>query len=165
MVDITARTSFVDYVALAYHEARNVRELVKAKCIPREPYRFLIDFLAKNRERAWKDIQSCRRDALTGDSIGAVCESFEKSYGLTLEELVTMFELPYWKHNAPRYGGNAWIEITKAVRRLQCALMSGDESGAAQLADSILQMKHNTGDVGQKLQRLNDSLRSCGGAA
>ena len=44
-----------DTVALAYHEARNVRHLTKAKLVDQQPWRFLIS-LPNNRVDAWREI-------------------------------------------------------------------------------------------------------------
>jgi hypothetical protein len=46
--------SFATYVALAFHEARNVRHLVKAGHVDKAPYRMLITGMPTNREEAWQ---------------------------------------------------------------------------------------------------------------
>jgi hypothetical protein len=51
---------YVSYVCLVYHEALNVRHLVKQGYLERDPYRRLCDSLATNRYVAWSQLQPVR---------------------------------------------------------------------------------------------------------
>jgi hypothetical protein len=55
--------SFAEYVALAYHEARNVRHLVRAGRLDKTRYRLLIDAMDKGRDEAWQQLQPLRKKA------------------------------------------------------------------------------------------------------
>ncbi len=90
--------AFVDYAALAYHEARNVRHLKKDGHIGPGKYERLID-LPKNREHAWRALQDSRGAAKEARSARAAEAVFEKRFGVGLEDLEVLFEDPNWKHS------------------------------------------------------------------
>jgi len=147
--------AFVDYAALAYHEARNVRHLKKDGHIGPGKYERLID-LPKNREHAWRALQDSRAAAKEARSARAAEAVFEKRFGVGLEDLEVLFENPNWKHS--KLGGNRWASVTRAVIGLRDAIDQQDVKTAAELVEGILCMRHNTDGVKSKLSDLDRSL-------
>jgi hypothetical protein len=147
--------AFVDYAALAYHEARNVRHLKKDGHIGLGKYERLID-LPKNREHAWGALQDSRIAAKKARSATAVEAVFQQRFGLGLEDLEALFENRHWRHSAS--GGNRWAGITRALIDLRDAIDCQNTRIVSELVATIPQMPHNTGDVRSKLCRLDRCL-------
>jgi hypothetical protein len=146
----------VDLICLVYHEARNVRHLVKSgRLHDAERYNGLIHGLAQNREDAWRQMDALRDRAVRTGSAAGAAAVFQRQYGLVLAELTDLYEKPFWKGSA--YGGNAWGPISTKVRDLVSAMAGGDSARARELCEEILSMSHNTGKVAQKLNRLKQS--------
>ena len=80
----TEIAAFADYVALAYHEARNVRHLVSAGYLDRAPYRFLIDGMPTKREEAWRKLKPLRREASSANSAQEAEAVFQQKFELSL---------------------------------------------------------------------------------
>lgn len=146
---------FVDVLSLAYHEARNVRHLIKAGHLSAEGFEQLRS-LATNRVVAWKQIQSVRHEAMDCESIDGVVALFEDEFELTIVGLVELYRDPNWKGAA--YGGNRWAEITSTIDEVSRLFHAGDSDAATELLRRIPSMEHNTGRVGEKLQRLDAEL-------
>ena len=144
--------SFKDYVALMYHEARNVRHLIRDGHFPTDGWD-VITSLPNNREFAWCDVD--RLSASLSNDAASVLAGFEARFGKSLEELVDMFEDPNWRH-ARQYGGNAWARIGRKVCRLAEALIAGDRNATTLIKRDLQMENHNTGTVQSKL----DELRS-----
>lgn len=142
---------FTDYVCLSYHEARNVRHLIKAGHVEAGPYE-LVRGLPTGRDEAWRSMTSIRVMARLADSAEDVVRIFRERFGLSLPELVDLYENPNWRSSD--CGGNAWSRITARIEDLRTALVEGHELRAGELARTILEMNHNTGNVGEKLRRL-----------
>lgn len=148
--------AFVDYVALTYHEARNVRHLVAAGHAGLERYHPLIN-LPRNREDAWRELQALRTAARSTDSANAVEAVFLKKFGPGLEDLEVLFENPHWRHSA--FGGNRWAGITRTLIDLRDAIDYQNIRIVSDLLATIPQMRHNTpGDVRSKLRGLDRCL-------
>lgn len=146
---------FVAYLCLVYHEARNVRHLVKERFRERGPYQYL-QTLPTKREAAWAAVQDLRRRASRTGSATAASEMFADRFRLALEELVDLYEDTHWR-NYP-LGGNQWSGITRSVIELRDALDQGDAERVSDLLSRIPAMTHNTGQVGEKLRRLDAAL-------
>ena len=146
---------FVDVLSLAYHEARNVRHLIKAGHISAEGFERLRS-LATNRVAAWKQIQSVRQAAMDCESIDGVVALFEGEFQLTIVGLVEIYRNPNWKGAA--YGGNRWAEITSAIDLASRLFQAGESGATGELLGRIPLMEHNTGRVGEKLERLDAEL-------
>lgn len=144
-----------DHVALAYHEARNVRHLVKAKVIDAGTWRPLIS-LPNNRVDAWRELQLLRAEACSASSVNEVLAPFERKFQVSLEQLATMFANAAWRGSP--CGGNAWESITLTVIDLARELEIGQDAEVAALAASLRLADHNTGAVAVKLRRLDQSL-------
>ena len=157
---------YVSYVCLLYHEARNVRHLVKQGYLEREPYRRLCDSLATNRYAAWSQLQPVRAEAIEKGWTMAHLIFGIHFNGLLLWDLEALFADPHWKH-AP-IGGNKWHDITSAVIDLLEALgsealaseglVSPVPASSTRLLREIALMRHNTGVVGDKLADLDSHL-------
>ncbi len=145
--------ALVELICLCYHEARNVRHpLRQGKVAPDAKYAALLN-LAHNRDDAWQQMGMLRAKAPCAQTPRGAAHVFQKSYGLSLEDLSELFGAPCWKDSA--CGGNKWSAICSRVCDLLQSLERRDESCTAQLVDTILGMRHNTGKVGEKLLALN----------
>jgi len=141
---------FKDYVALMYHEARNVRHLIRESHFDISGWEKIVS-LPTNRIKAWKEVEQFA--ASVGEDAEDTLENFEQRYGKSINELVTMFENPNWKHAAV-YGGNAWARIGKKVVALSVAIRNDDSQKASELEQHLLTESHNTGTVVEKLKSL-----------
>jgi hypothetical protein len=146
-------TLFVDVLTLAFHEARNVRHLVKEGKLPKDEFRLLIDGLPANRYEAWRVLQKLRHRALEAPSAAAAEALFRFQFGLSLEQLAELSADPSWAGTAR--GGNRWAEIDRAAVALRDALDNGQASTIATLAAALPQMNHNTGSIRSKLAGLD----------
>jgi hypothetical protein len=103
---------FVDRLTLIYHEARNVRHLIRANHLPSAGWERLRS-LPKSRSEAWTYLQSCRHQARQASSASGAAQVFERLLAVGLTGLLEMYENPQW-HHTKGYGGNAWAQITRA---------------------------------------------------
>jgi hypothetical protein len=147
---------YVSYVCLVYHEARNVRHLVKQGYLEREPYRRLCDSLATNRYVAWSQLQPVRAEATEKGWTMAHLTFGIHFNGLLLWDLAALFGDPHWKHS--QVGGNRWRDVTHAVIELLEAFASPSEDAFKPLLREIPLMRHNMGLVGEKLAYLDAHL-------
>jgi hypothetical protein len=147
------------YLGLVYHEARNVRHLVNKGFLARGAYEQVLS-LPGNREDAWAAIQVIRTRAARSGSAKSATDVFAIQFGLSLEELVDLYEDRHWRHSA--VGGNRWSGITRSLIELRDALDQDDAVQAADLFSRIPAMLHNTGQVEQKLSGLDAALRDMG---
>ena len=145
-----AEEIFVDVLALTYHEARNVRWLLQEGLVERDQWVPLTQ-LAHNKFIAWNQLSDLRTIARES-GVGRAPEVFEERFGCGVEDLAVLYEHEGWRNSAA-VGGNAWRAIAAAVKDLRDALLREDESGD-ELAVEVLQMRHNTGLVGEKLEVL-----------
>jgi len=145
-----------DLFALLYHEARNVRHLVREKHASEEEYRALIS-LPTNRNKAWAQLQTVRRDARDAKEVSGIRRVFEVRFGLGLPDLVDLFGNPGWRHSG--LGGNQWASIALAVGDLSSELDGGNFDRARELLLQTMEMRHNNGIVRDKLRDLDSPLR------
>ncbi len=148
---------YVDFLSLVYHEGRNVRYLAQGGYLDRSPYRRLIHDLPAERGEAWKTLQTFRKAAANKPSAKAAEEVFKIQFGITVEQLLALFENPNWRH-APMRGGNPWANITRAVIELRNALEQRDRKEASRLLHLIPLLPHSTGMLGEKLRTLDALL-------
>lgn len=148
---------FASYLCLVYHEARNVRHLIRAGCLPVGPYERMRSSLPTNRNAAWEAMQDIRLEASQSCSATAASELLASRYGIDLQELVLMFEHECWTHSA--YGGNRWAGITGVVLQLRDALDQSDTARTQDLLGRVDAMSHNTDGVDEKLRDLDAALR------
>lgn len=145
-----------NYVSLLYHEARNVRHLIRAGHVSTEGWEKIVS-LPNNRDEAWKAIQPIRSNAKQAKSASESLRVFEQHFEADLNALQAMFEDTNWRH-AKLYGGNAWAHISATVFELAKAIQSGQTSDQNTALNALRRAKHNTGTVEEKLQKLDGSL-------
>ena len=147
--------AFVDYAALTYQEARNVRHLVRAGFIAAEDYQRLIN-LPRERKAAWREMQPARAEAKTKTTARAAEAVFRVRFGVGLKDLDTLYGDSHWRHSA--LGGNRWADITRAVLELRDAIDGSLQEAASALVRRIACLNHNTGSVAGKLRSLDACL-------
>jgi hypothetical protein len=148
-------SAFVDYVTLTYHEARNVRHLIKDGHIDPRSYERLAN-LPRNREDAWRALQAFRSAARKASSARSAEAVFEERLGVGLEDLKVLFENQNWKHS--KTGGNRWACITRGVINLRDAMDRQDMKAVPELVGTIRCMRHNTDGIDSKLCELDRCL-------
>jgi hypothetical protein len=144
-----------DYLALVYHEARNVRHLVRERAVEPDQWKYLIA-LPVNRNEAWRALQDVRAQARRADSTAAILQIFERRFRVSLAQLVSLYGNPAWRNQ--RFGGNAWEAIAELVEKLASSLEAGRLSNADELLHALRVARHNTGAVIDKLSRLDHGL-------
>ena len=145
-----------DYVALVYHEARNVRHLVRARAVEQDQWKYLVA-LPVNRDEAWRALQDTRAQARRAGSAAEILQIFERRLRVSLTHLASLYANPGWR-NQP-FGGNAWKGIADLVGKLASCLEAGRLSDADELLQTLLLARHNTGALSDKLTRLNQGHR------
>jgi hypothetical protein len=152
---LTAR--FVDIVALVYHEGRHVRHLLRNGQILDPKYVVLRNNLAQNQNEAWRQMQSVHHLASHAQSAGSAKRIFERQFGLTMDEMVTLYSDPAWSET--HYGGNAWLQVTHGANELANYLDLGREDEARRLLFSILRSSPNNDTIIKKLHELDLHFR------
>src|SRR5579859_609319 len=140
------------YAALVYHEARNVRHLIRAGVVEPQEWKYLVA-LPVNREAAWQALQDARAQARQANDATGVLEVFELRFRVSLTQLVELYGNQAWRSQP--YGGNAWKRIAELVRKLAACLDAGRLSEAEGLLDALRTVRHNTGTLVDKLSRLD----------
>jgi hypothetical protein len=155
-----ARSPFQIYcmaLALAYHEARNVRHLLRSHLIePNQLWQKLVQ-LPTNRYDAWRQILPQFEMARTAPTPDRAADVFVGGLGVTLEDLKTMFANRNWRH-AKAYGGNAWARIVDMTMALGNALKLADGESSKTIGSKLLSAAHNTGSLQQKFLELNQAI-------
>lgn len=146
---------FADYVALVYHEARNVRHLIRAGAAGSEDWKHLVALPVK-RDSAWQALQEVRAQARLAKDVPAILQVFERRFHVSLSSLVTLYGNQAWRSQP--YGGNAWERIAELVRRLAERLEAGNIPEADGLFEALRTSKHNTGTFIEKLSRLDRAV-------
>lgn len=144
MIDPPDRISkLADYLALVYHEGRNVRHLIRSGNV--EPERFIqLVNLPTNKYQAWDQLQPLRERARTSETAAVAAEVFFTRFGLTLDDLLDLNANLAWRSYAPDYGGTAWRVIVEHVIGLRDALDLGDEALSDEILALIPRLGHNT---------------------
>lgn len=151
-----ALDTFVDYVTLAYHEARNARHLVRSGHVPGERYKHLIA-LPRHRTDAWATIQSVRREAAQTKSAKAAELVFVRQFGVDLDGLLALYRNPNWLH-ARAYGGHQWVAIVELILELRHAIEIVDLDAISRTIEELQRARHNTGVLTDKLVGLDLTL-------
>jgi hypothetical protein len=156
MEKINEVSELSDYLSLLYHEARNVRHLIKKAFLPDSDWQKLVT-LPKNRSRAWKVIQKPRSQSKNSKTAQEACSVFQTRFDVGLDQLLVMFNNPNWKH-ARLYGGNAWANVAKHVIDLAQAIDNGNHAEAENILDTLCKARHNNGLLVDKLRDLDSSI-------
>lgn len=146
---------FVDLLALTYHEARNVRHLPDHGGLSEESRARLIS-LATNKFGAWKQLGEIGRAAASCENAAGVIQLFQTRFRVSPSQLQVLYQHPDWRN--ANIGGHAWVDISAAVISLADVIDSGDELLAQDVLARVMQMRHNTGIVQDKLRLLEDHL-------
>jgi hypothetical protein len=146
----------VNYVALVYHEARNVRHLIQVRAVDPEAWKYLVA-LPVNRHKAWEALQGIRAEAQQAETVRAALLPFERRFKVTLDQLRVLYDNPAWRNAA--YGGNAWKAIAMLVWRLAAALEKDQSDEVSGVLTMLFQAQHNTGSLVAKLRQLDEAHR------
>ncbi len=144
---------FADGVTLAYHEARNVRHIIKDHYEPQDGYERLVN-LPANRLKAWEALQTTRKTARDLSTADKVLQVFQKRFDCDLADLERLYRHPKWE-DAKGYGGHAWIRVTQLLLSLRDALSNSDRAAIAAVCDALLQARHNNGTLRGKIRDLD----------
>lgn len=147
---------FCNAVALLYHEARNVRHLIREGYVDKGPWRVLLS-LPVNRDEAWQQISIFRNMAKQTHCVTDVISVFEQKFRISISDLKFLFGNQNWRH-ARMYGGNAWKSIADLTIRLANAIDSNDLEMTIKLTDDLKASKHNTGSFMEKLTKLDAAI-------
>jgi hypothetical protein len=146
----------VDYTTLVYHEARNVRHLIRKRVVEPEVWKYLVS-LPENKSQAWKALQGLREKAKQANSVQESLRQFENRFRVTLEQLQILYGHAAWRSEA--YGGNKWKDITIMVRHLAYTLENEQVDEINNVLEMLFQARHNTGLLVEKLHKLDDELK------
>jgi hypothetical protein len=143
-------------LALTYHEARNVRHLLRNHLIGSNKVWNGLVQLPRNRYDAWRQIQPLLETAMTASTQDQAADIFIAKFGVTLEELKKMFANDNWLH-ARMYGGNRWARIADLTIALENSLRCADQESSLAIGSELLSASHNTGSLRQKFLELNEA--------
>jgi hypothetical protein len=146
-----------DLVTLIYHEARNVRHLLRQQILFEHEWRFLVSLPTK-REDAWRRLSAIRDEAYKQSSVDGIFNIYERHFHVSLSDLREMFGNDNWRH-AKSYGGNAWAGIADFGIKLGQAIRQRDASETEHLLGELSKLKHNNGFLLDKLTDLENSCR------
>jgi len=147
---------FSDGLALLYHEARHVRFLIEKGYVEPLGWERVVS-LPRNRVEAWKQVRSTRETAQQRPTARDAAGVFQKRFGKSLEEITQLNCDPNWRH-ARAYGGHAWRTVSAFVAALGKALDLNDVPGINEHTLSLLQAKHNTGLIRDKIVELDREI-------
>jgi hypothetical protein len=150
--------NYVEFLALAYHEARNVRQLFRQNAVSRKTYEPLAQHLPPDDQEAWKRLIAVQQGATEAESASAAADVFMSELGCSAADVSSLFENPGWKR-IPQHGGQRWAAIAKRAAELGAAIDRDDETAAKEIAAAIESMRHNSGTVHEKLARLKGAVQ------
>ena len=148
---------FVEFVALVYHEGRNVKSLFRHNAASKKTFGQLAD-LPPDPGPAWDRLIAVQQKAAGTASAAEAENVFRDELGCALSDLAAMFGHQAW-HRVPGAGGARWAAITKSVIDLGASIDKKEEAAAAKQIEEIRLMHHNTGTVKDKLARLKATRR------
>jgi hypothetical protein len=148
---------YVEFIALLYHEGRNVSRLFRHNAASKKTFADLAG-QPPDEARAWDRLITLQQKAATAASVGAAQEVFTETFGCSVSDLATLFGSNGW-HRVPNFGGARWAAIAKSVEALGDAIDQKDEAATAKLIEEIRSMHHNAGTVKDKLAKLKAKHR------
>lgn len=77
-------------------------------------------------------------------STADVFRPYQERTGLSVDDVIFLFKLPYWKSG---YGGPPWARIAETLKELVSALEAGDIVRAREIADYVFRLRHNNGPL------------------
>ena len=144
---------YVDGLTLVYHEARNVRFLIKEGYIERDGWERLTS-LPRNRIEAWRDLQQMRRAGRSCSKASSAAELFAAHFSQSIIVVQRMYENSNWK-DAAAVGGHAWRKVANSVSSLGHSLEDEADGEIPQKCYAILEGRHNTGFLRDKILGLD----------
>jgi hypothetical protein len=147
--------TLADFCALCYHEARNVRFLIRKGFANADKYGPLRE-LSTDRYEAWRALQSIRWKARRDGTAVGVKRLFEQRFRIGLPDLVILFQNQGWRHSSR--GGNQWANIASTVSDLGRALEDRDLERADAICLQLAKIRHNNGYALEKLRELDKWL-------
>jgi hypothetical protein len=147
--------TFTDFCSLCYHEARNVRFLIRQGFANADKHGILRE-LPTDRYEAWRAIQPIRMKAKRDGTVVGVKRLFEERFRIGLPDLVVLFQNQGWRNSSR--GGNQWANIASAVSDLGLALESRDWGRVQAINQQLLKIRHNNGNALEKLRELDQWL-------
>ena len=148
---------YVEFIALLYHEGRNVSRLFRHNAASKKTFTDLAG-LPPDEAKAWDRLITLQQKAATAASAGAAQEVFKETFGCSVSDLASLFGGDGW-HRVPTFGGARWAAIAKSVEALGDAIDQKDEAATAKLIEEIRLIHHNTGTVKDKLAKLKAKRR------
>jgi hypothetical protein len=148
---------YVEFIALLYHEGRNVSRLFRHNAASKKTFADLAG-LPPDEAKAWDRLITLQQRAATAASAGAAQEVFKETFGCSVSDLASLFGSDGW-HRVPNFGGARWAAIAKSAEALGDAIDQKDEAATAKLIEEIRLMHHNTGTVKDKLAKLKAKRR------
>lgn len=100
----------MQYLCLCYHEARNVRHLVKAGYVPPRLFERLRD-LPTNKIEAWHAMAPIRAEAAELGTARAASDLFTVRFECSIEQLIELYRNPHWRSN----GGGPAMEPERTI--------------------------------------------------
>ena len=149
---------FVEFVALVYHEGRNVKSLFRHNAASKKTFGLLAD-LPPDPGPAWDRLIAAQQKAAGTASASEAENVFKEELNCSLADLASMFGHAAW-HRVPGAGGTRWAAIAKSVIDLGASIDKKDEAATAKLIEEIRLMHHNTGTVKDKLAKLKATRRT-----
>jgi hypothetical protein len=143
---------YIELLALAYHEARNVRQLFRHNAASKAKFGAIADHLPPDPAAAWERTIHLQRRAAECTSAKDAAAAFAEEFGCSPADLAGLFASPGWKR-APGCGGPRWAAIAESISKLGGIIDKKKDSAAAQISE-ILALPTNTGTVHATLARL-----------
>jgi hypothetical protein len=156
MEDKSVNPEFVEFVALVYHEGRNVKSLFRHNAASKKTFGQLAD-LPPDPGPAWDRLIAVQQKAAGAASAAEAENVFKEDLGCSVTDLATMFGHAAW-HRVPGYGGARWAAIANSVIDLGASIDKKD-AATAKMIEEIRLMHHNTGTVKDKLAKLKATRR------
>ena len=148
---------FVEFVALVYHEGRNVKQLFRHNAASKKTFGQLAD-LPPDPGPGWDRLIAVQQKAAGTASAAEAENVFKEELGCSLADLAAIFGHAAW-HRVPGAGGARWAAIASSVIELGASIDKKDDAATAKLIEEIRLMHHNTGTVKDKLARLKATRR------
>ena len=152
MESSAALPQFVEFMALVYHEGRNVSRIFHLNAASTKTFGKLAE-LPPDDAKAWEMLIPSQQRATETASAKDAEALFREDFGCSLLDIGKMFEHTAWRR-FPQYGGARWAAVAKAVSDLRDAIDAKDDTAASKLLTEIPAMRHNSGTVEHKLSRL-----------
>ena len=148
---------YVEFVALVYHEGRNVARLFRLQAASKKTFGELAA-LPPDPAKAWDRLIAVQQKAAASASAAEAQGVFKEDFVCAMEDLTTIFGSEAW-HRVPGYGGPRWASIAKSISALSEAIDKKDEPATAKLLEEIPHMHHNAGTVKDLLAKLKAKHR------